>query len=251
MKNRRNIMLRIAFSLLCLFLFTFSLLGQEETETETGSVKRIGYGIKAGATLSRFSSAQPHINFKPGLAASVFVTYPFSESLALQLEPTYLQQGGNLISILDYPMFLVPDPPFLLEIRDQKVTFHNIDIPLLVKFEKSIAGLKLFAVAGPSIGFNLNAETKSSVSARSWDQIPVYYNFYQEENITSNIKSIQYGALGGIGFETPVGTHKIIFDVKYRYSLNTTYQGYSYLGIEQIQGDLRTNSLYFTLGFGF
>lgn len=251
MKNRKINLLRTVFSLSCLCLFTFSINAQERTETGTESVKRISYGFKVGATMSRFSSEQPHINFKPGLTAGIFISYPLSSNFALQLEPAYLQQGGNQISIMDYPMFLVPDPPFLLEIRDQNVTFHNIDIPLLVKFEKTIAGLKLFALAGPSIGFNLNAETRNNVSARSWDQIPIYYNFYQEENITSNIEPLHYGAIGGIGFETPVGTHKIIFDVKYRYSLNNTYKGYSYLGIQQIQGDLQTNTLYFTLGFGF
>ena len=251
MKNRKTKVLRIYCSLLCMFLFTFSLVAQEASGTETESVKRISYGIKAGATLSRFSSEQPHANFKPGVTAGIFVSYPLSSSFALQLEPAYFQQGGNLISIMDYPMFLVHDPPFLLEIRDQKITFHNIDIPLLIKYEKSVAGLNVFVLAGPSIGFNINAETKNNVSARTWEEIPVYYNFYQHENISSNIRSIQYGAVGGIGFETPVGTHKILFDVKYRYSLNATYPGYSYLGITQIQGDLRTNSLYFTLGFGF
>ena len=246
MKNFRN-MMRIGFSLICLFLFTFSLLGQEDTV----SVKKIHYGIKVGTTLSSFSSEQPHNNYKPGFAAGVSTSCKLSASFALQLEPTYLQQGGNLISILDYPMFLVTDPPFLLEVRDQRITFHNIDIPLLLKFEKNILGLKVFGVAGPSLGFNFNAESKNNVSARSWEEIPVYYNFYQEENITSNIETMQYGAIGGIGFETPVGKHTLIFDMKYRYSLNKTYPGYSYLGIYQVQGDLRTNSFYFTLGFGF
>jgi hypothetical protein len=249
MKNKRN-MMRNTFSLICLLLLAFSVSAQDETGTEA-TVKKMQFGIKVGTTLSSFSSEQPHNNFKPGLIAGGFVSYKLSGSLALQLEPSYMQQGGNLISILDYPLFLVQDPPFLLEIRDQKVTFHNIDIPLLLKFEKSIWGLNVFAVTGPTIGINFNAETKNSVSARSFDNIPVYFHFYQEENITGNMELLQYGAVGGIGFETPVGKHTLIFDMKYRYSLNKTYPGYSYLGIYQIQGDLRTNSFYITLGFGF
>jgi hypothetical protein len=252
MKRLKNI-LKIEFSLICLFLFTLSVSGQADSvkKSQSGFMSKITYGIKVGATLSTFSTEQPHTNYKPGLMGGVFISYKLSESFALQLEPTYIQQGGNLISILDYPLLLVPDPPFLFEVRDQRITFHNIDLPLLIKFEIPVGGLKVFAVAGPTIAYNIRTETQTDVSARSVDEIPVYYYFHQEDNISSDIKSWQYGAVGGLGFETPVGKHTLMFDIRYRYSLNKTYPGYSYLGIYQVQGDLRTNTLYFTLGFGF
>jgi hypothetical protein len=252
MKRQKNI-LKIEISLICMFLFTFSLSGQVDSVKKSGNnfMSKITYGVKVGATLSTFSTEQPHTNFKPGLIAGVFVTYKLSNSFALQLEPTYIQQGGNLISIRDYAMLLVPDPPFFLELNDQRITFHNIDLPLLIKYELPVGGLKVFAVAGPSIAYNFNTETQNDITARSQEYIPVYYNFHQEDNISSDIKSWQYGAVGGIGFKTPVGKHTLMFDIRYRYSLNKTYPGYSYLGIFQTQGDLRTNTLYFTLGFGF
>jgi hypothetical protein len=130
-----------------LLFFAFSLNGQEETAT----VSKFGYGIKAGTTLSSFSAQQPHTNYKPGFIAGGFLSYELSNSLALQIEPSYMQQGGNLISIFDYLMFLIPDPPFVLKIRDQRVTFHNIDFPVLLKYQRTILGLKVFGVAGPSI----------------------------------------------------------------------------------------------------
>ena len=246
MKNSGN-MLKKFISFFCLLFFAISVSAQDETATVT----KIQYGIKVGTTLSTFSSEQPHNNYKPGFIGGVFVSYRLSDNMALQLEPSYMQQGGNLISIYDYTMFLVPDPPFLLEIREQKITFHNVEIPLLLKYEKTVGRLNLFGVAGPSLGINFSSNTRTNVSARSLDEIPIYYNFYTEENITSSIELLQYGVVGGIGFETPVGKHSLIFDVKYRYGLNKTYPGYSYLGIYQIQGDLKTNSFYVTLGFGF
>lgn len=248
MKNLRN-MMRNSFSLMCFLLLAFSVSGQEETTS--ASVGKIHFGIKAGTTLSSFSAEQPHTNFKPGLIVGGFISYDLSGNLALQLEPSYMQQGGSLVSIYDYLTFQVYDPPFFIEVRDQKVTFHNIDIPLLLKYKKNIGGLNLFVVAGPSIGLNFDAVTKNEVSARSLDQIPIYYHFYEEDNITSSMKLLQYGATGGIGFETPIGKHTLVFDMKYRYGLNKTYPGYSYLGIYQVQGDLKTNSFYVTLGFGF
>jgi hypothetical protein len=252
MKRLKNI-LKIEFSLICLFLFTLSLSGQVDSvkKSQSGFMSKISYGIKVGATLSTFSTEQPHTNFKPGLMAGAFVSYKLSESFALQLEPTYIQQGGNLISIVDYPLLLVPDPPFFFEIKDQRVTFHNIDLPLLIKYKLTLGGLRVFAVAGPAIAYNFKTITQTDVSARSFDMVPVYYDFHQEDNISSDIKSWQYGAVGGLGFETPVGRHTLIFDIRYRYSLNKTYPGFSYLGIFETQGDLRTNTLYFTLGFGF
>ncbi len=264
MKRLKNI-LKIEFSLISLFLFTLSVSGQVDSvkKSQSGFMSKISYGIKIGATLSTFSTEQPHTNFKPGLMSGLFISYKFSESFALQLEPTYIQQGGNLISITDYGMLLVKDPPFSYEVHDQRITFHNIDLPLLIKFEIPVGGLKIFAVAGPSIAYNIRTETQTDVTAWTATQtnfarkaailntIPVYYNFHTEDNISSDIKSWQYGAVGGLGFETAVGKHTLIFDLRYRYSLNKTYPGYSYLGIFETQGDLRTNTLYFTLGFGF
>lgn len=246
MKNS-GITKRIGFSLLFLTLFTFSLVAQDESV----ATKKIQYGIKFGTTLSRFSSEQPHNNIKVGLSAGAFVSYPLSASLDLRLEPAYMQQGGKLISVFDYGLFLMNDAPYALEVRDNKITYNNVEIPLLIRYKKSIGGLNVFAVVGPSIGLNFKTITKTNISARSWESVPVYVNFYREEDITSNIEMLQYGAVGGIGFETPVGTHNLIFDIRYRYGLNKTYPGYSYLGIYQIQGDLKSNSVELSLGFSF
>lgn len=243
----KNLCPRIIIPIVCLVFMSSALLAQEETE----QASKIHYGIKAGTTISRFSSEQPHNNFKPGITAGVFINYAFSSHISLQLEPAYFQQGGNLISIVDYPMLLVDDPPFLFKMKDEKITYHNIDIPLLLKYEKTIGGLKFFGVAGPSLGLNLNTTAVSNASARSYDLVPVYFDFSERENISSNISTMQYGITGGLGFEAPVGKHSLIFDIKYRYSLNKTYPGYSYLGIAPVQGDLQSNTLYITLGFGF
>ncbi|HEX2921446.1 MAG TPA: porin family protein, partial [Bacteroidales bacterium] len=207
-------------------------------------------GIKVGTTISRFSSEQPHNNYKPGFTAGVFVNYPISGAFSVQLEPAYFQQGGYQISIVD-PALLLEDSPFILEVEDRNVTYNNIDVPLLVRYDKTIGGLNFFAIVGPSFGFNLNTTRDTHVSARTSGWIPVYNNFFRSENISTNIKTVQYGVTGGLGFESALGNHLIIFDIKYRYSINDTYPGYSYLGIFQTQGDLKSNSLYFTLGFGF
>jgi hypothetical protein len=254
MKNQNKIF-RNSLSLICLLLLSYSVSAQDVTGNEASGTavtgKKIQFGIKVGTTLSKFSEEQPHTNFKPGLIVGGFVSYKLSNLLALQLEPSYMQQGGNLISVFDPTLLSYKDYPYSVEVKDQRITFHNIDIPLLLKVEKNILGLNVFAVAGPSIGLNFYSKTENSVSARSNGDIPVYYDFYQEENITSNIKLLQYGVVGGIGFNTPIGKHTLIIDMKYKYGLNKTYKGYSYLGIPQVQGDLKTNSFYITLGFGF
>lgn len=256
MKNQNKIF-RDSFFLICLLLLTSSVAGQEETGKEVNGNEliweKIQYGIKVGTTLNSFSSEQPHNNYKPGFIAGGFVSYELSEILALQIEPSYMQQGGNLISIFDPSMLSIANYPFSLLVKDQRITFHNIDIPLLLKIEKNILGLNIFGVAGPALGLNLYSKTKSNVSARAGSGIdtPVYFDYYEEEIITSNIKFLQAGIIGGIGFSTPIGEHTLILDMKYRYGLNKTYEGFSYLGIPQNQGDLKTNTFYFTLGLGF
>lgn len=233
-----------------LFLISSSAFGQEESE-QTGRIRPLQYGIKAGITGSRFSSEQPHNNCKPGIIAGIFFNYPISSSFSLQLEPSYLQQGGYLISIIDHSLFLDANPPFSIEINDQKVIYHNIDLPFLVKYEKKSCDVKFFGVIGPAFGINLNSTSKTDVSARSNEMVPVYYDFIKEENISSDIRTMQYGIATGLGFESPLGKHSLIFDIRYRYSINTTWPAYSYLGVNHIQGDLKSNTFYVTLGLGF
>lgn len=247
MKNQRKLQRILVFSV-CLFLFSLSLRAQEE---ETAPAKELKYGFKAGIVISRFSSEQPHNNFKPGFTAGVFVNYPLNDKFSLQLEPAYFQQGGNLVSIIDNLMFNDYDNPYMTEVEDRRVTYHNVDAPLLARYDMIIGGLKIFVVAGPSFGFNVNTTYNAAVSARSMSETPVYYYFERFDNITSNIKSMHYGVTAGAGFEVPVGNHYLMFDARYRYSINNTYPGYSYLGLHNIQGDLKSNSIYFTLGFGF
>jgi|WetSurMetagenome_2_1015567.scaffolds.fasta_scaffold75686_2 hypothetical protein len=238
-------MIRKIFSITCLLLLAFSVSGQDETAS------KLKFGVKVGTTISSFSSEQPQNTYKPGLVAGGFVSYGLTNSLSLQLEPSYMQQGGNLIFINDPLMLGIEDFPYLIEVRNQKITYHNIDIPLLLKYETTVKGLKVFGVAGPSISINAKATSDATVSARSYDMIPVYVTYDRYENISSNIENLQYGVVGGLGFETPLGNHTLIFDMKYKYGLNTTYPGYSYLGINQVKGDLSSNTFYFTLGFGF
>lgn len=247
MKNQRN-MLKKSFTIFCLLLFAFSVSGQEESQ---GAGSKIQFGVKIGTTLSSFSSEQPHNNYKPGLIAGGFFSYGLTSNLALQTEPSYMQQGGNLIEIMDPTILTLPDYPFSAEIRDHRITYHNIDIPILLKYKRNIKGLNVFGLIGPTISMNFNTTAQTRVSARSWDSTPSYIDFYSEENITDNIEFLHYGATAGVGFEAPIGKHILIFDLKYRYSINKTYLGYSYLGIHQVQGDLSSNTFYFTLGFGF
>ena len=251
MKKRKN-MLKKSFSIFCLLFFAFSVSAQEGSESgKQGILEKIEFGAKVGTTLSSFTSQQPHNNYKPGLIAGGFFAYKLTSDLALQTEPSYMQQGGSLIEIFD-PAMLTMDYPFSQEVRNHNITFHNVDIPVLVKYGVDIKGLKVFAVVGPTISMNFSAIAKTTVTGQlPGFPAPVYTTFHSEENITSNIKFLQYGATGGLGFETPIGNHTLIFDLKYRYSINKTYLGYSYLNLHQVQGDLSSNTFYFTLGFGF
>lgn len=237
-----------------LFLLVFILTGStlnaqnEDAESET-TASPIQIGAKFGTTLSQFTDQQPYTNNAQGLTAGAFVRYGFSDLFALQLEASYSQQGGRLTNY-DVPDYYgLTDTWYDMKAENRYLRMHNIEVPLLAQFSFKMNDTRLKLNLGPAFSYNLHSGILAEGTVFSDNE---FHTYTGEENISSVINSYEYSAIGGIGFEFDVSDNLFLtVDARYKYGINPVYEGYSYIRIPQIQGDLQNHSMYFTLGFGF
>jgi Outer membrane protein beta-barrel domain len=135
------------------------------------SAQKVKFGAKASLTFSKFSISDPQsqnlpdAKFLTGFNVGGFVEISITDKLVFQPELLYSAQGSKFERNETENLFsddIIPIPYTLTS--DLNITQKNsyINIPLLAKY---YATEKLFFVAGPQIGFLLNAKSSSTATA--------------------------------------------------------------------------------------
>ncbi len=120
-----------------------------------------------------------------GLGLGGVIDYALKQNLHLHIEPMYLQKGSKI------------------ESGTQKMTYKTtyIEIPLLVKYGFQTGGnIAPYVMAGPSLGFNLDA--KFDVEG-------------QGEVDDDETKIFDFGVGLGGGASMPMGNNSIFAEVRY------------------------------------
>jgi hypothetical protein len=227
------------------FLWIFCLFLVTESKGQTN----LYYGGKFGTTISQFTNQQPHTNINQGITAGGFIGYNINDKMAVQLELSFMQEGGQLLRV-ENPDDLNYSTWYNLKVENQDVTLNNLDIPVLFKYSYPLSSVKIYANLGAAMGYTIHAGTQYETTV--YTETGSFHTYTSEENITSKIEKINFGIVAGLGFEIPVFTKNyILIDARYRYGLMPVYKGHSYVGLPQVTGDLNNNTMYITLGFGF
>lgn len=154
-----------------------------------------------------------------GLCVVGFVGFGLGNVVMIQPELLYSQKGiaakedvGEAVMKIDY-----------------------IDIPVPVKLMVPVKGnVQPFFSAGPYFAYNINAALSFSNNGSQY-----------EEDLSDEIKDMDFGAVlgGGLGFILPKG--RIIFDVRY---------GLGLISIDEANveaADVKNDAFSFTLGYAF
>ncbi len=213
----------------------------------------IGYGVKAGTTFSSFSHSQPHTGSKLGFTAGVFGKFQFSDLLCVQVEAAYFQQGGSFTQFTDDSRFFGESQYFFKNVTTSRVTLHNVEVPVLLRVSiPTQSEVKPLFFAGPSVGFNLGATERYERTGELAGGSQVYATASGRDNVTSQYNLYQFGATAGLGLEVPFfGEHKLLVDARYRYGINAAKNTFSYIDFNRVSSKLHTDSVVFTVGFGF
>lgn len=208
------------------------------------------YGVRLGGVAGYFGEEQPHTGAKLGFTIGGVVEYGISPNLSLQAEPAYMQQGGKFLRFIDDTRFGNDETIFSRYVSNSNITVHAIDLPILAKYKiAKIGDVQLNVMAGPSVAYTLYA---SDSFERTYTFGSTFSTINGFQIVTSQYQPFQLAATGGVGGEVSLGgTKRLLIDLRYRYGITPVKKGYSYIGLYDVQGDLRTHAVYFTLGLGF
>jgi hypothetical protein len=121
--------------------------------------------------------------------------YYLSESIALHLEPMYLQKGTKMsMTIEGFGDF------------SGEMNVSYIEIPVMLKFEFGANNVRPYIMTGPTIGYRLSAEMKMSFEGEE-----------ETEDMKDVTKDINYGVAFGGGVSMQMGNNT--FFIEGRYSL--------------------------------
>jgi hypothetical protein len=123
-------------------------------------------GLKAGASVATLHPEASQISGEPlepraGLTAGAFAVFPLQSRLAIQLEALFTDKGGTQA---------VPDPTILRGVLLDRLRFHYLDVPVLLRVSGPQAGsARLHGFIGPTLSVRLGAKYESALSASgSW-----------------------------------------------------------------------------------
>jgi len=119
--------------------------------------------------------------------------FNLNESVALHLEPMYLQKGTKA------------DVEETFEIEFKAA---YLEIPVMLKYAFGTSEIKPYVIAGPSIGYNLSAKVKMSGGGES-----------EEEDVKDTIKSFDFGLGFGAGVNVLMGNNSIFVEARYTLGL--------------------------------
>jgi len=249
-KTNSNLGKIIPFLLLFVFIFAgYSLRAQNDDGESTAESMKMDFGGKFGTTISQFTNQQPYTNNAQGITGGGFFRLHFHKLFGVQAEINYSQQGGRITNFEVPGYYGIDNNWYDLKVENQYLRLHKIEIPILGEFSYKLKDTKVKVNLGPAFSYNAHSGIHSEGTAISGLE---FHTYTGEENVTSKINSYEFAAIGGIGFEFDVSNSIFLtVDARYKYGFNPVYEGFSYIGIPQIQGDLKNHSFSFTIGCGF
>jgi hypothetical protein len=145
---------------ICLVLTSVNCFSQ-------GLLKRLQFGLKAGANYSNYSNADFETEALLGFHAGAIVGFKISDRLSIQQEFLFSSQGAKVKNNL---------------FGEENVKVSYITVPFLVKYRTPLG---IYIEAGPQVGIRAKEDLK--------------------DTRIGEFKKMDLSAAGGIGFQTKGG----------------------------------------------
>ncbi len=157
---------------------------------------QVNFGVIGGLNLANLSvdpDAGVDISNRTAFGIGGILSFGVGETLALQLEPMFLQKGAKL---------KLSDQGFTLE-AEIKVSY--IEVPAMLKFAFGSGDTKPYVMAGPTVGYLLSAKVKDDM---------------EEQDIKDDVKNIDFGLAFGGGVSLPMGNNTVFVEGRYSLGLS-------------------------------
>ena len=156
------------------------------------AAQEVSWGVKGGvnfATLSVDEEPKPEFQYRIGLIAGGFFTWPMGLHLDVQPEALFSQQGATFDALG----------------AGSTIKTDYLAIPILVRYKLKSSGSGLVLFAGPSLAFKLRANATADFGGGS-----------VTDDIGDEIESFDYGVVFGAGWEAG----RLSIDGRYTWGLS-------------------------------
>jgi len=201
---------------LLLFLFSYSFCFSQSD--------KFSLGIKSGISIPDLKASGDNPVSKGwssrlGPYAGAIAGLKLSERFSLQAELNYASQGGKnngpqAIPTSEFTQY-IPDtvtvPAYVYANYKSVAKLNYIELPVLIKLNFSLnQAVSFFVNVGPYAGYLINAKIVTSGSSKIYfdenltQTIPFFQetiSFDQTTDIKSELKKLNYGIQGGLGFD--------------------------------------------------
>jgi hypothetical protein len=182
----------------------------------------------------------------------VFAEVPLRSGFSLCGEINYSSQGGKRNGrqpIAPDPSLPLPPDMKLYASFDNEAILDYLEIPVMARVRWGSA-IRLFADAGPFVGFLVRAKTVTKGSSLMYDEsgdaLPYpEQDFGAETDIKQDINSTNAGFAGGLGLELPYGPGDVVIEARFTYGLTNIQKDTA------VNGENNTGSFAFALGYSY
>ena len=157
---------------------------------------QVNFGVIGGLNLANLSVDPDQgvdLSNRTAFGIGGVLSFGVGETLALQLEPMFLQKGAKL---------KLSEQGFTLE-AEIKVSY--IEVPAMLKFAFGSGDTKPYVMAGPTVGYLLSAKVKDDM---------------EEQDIKDDVKNIDFGLAFGGGVSLPMGNNTLFVEARYSLGLS-------------------------------
>lgn len=187
----------------------------------TVAFSQINLGVRAGVNFANVNETAaldaltPKFHTVSGVAVAGVAEFEFGEHFSIQPEISYTQKGFALREGMDLDLYNVPIPVGVTATSK----FSYLEMPVLFKGKIGNDKIKAYAIAGPSIGYAIDGQLKTTANA--------FFEF-QLTDTDINLGAIGYEQLEvsgiiGIGTEIAIPSGKIFFDARYQHGFTELY----------------------------
>lgn len=162
---------------------------------------------------------------RSGFTAGGFLIVDFAGPFALQPELRYIQRGYTFDTELTNG--------FQTETVESTLRFDYIDIAALARYDIPVSGFTPHLIAGPTLGFNVNAETEAEGAGTS-----------TTNDLSDDTNGTDFGLELGAGAEFGLGEVALTVDGRVGVGISDVFN-------ENDNITLRNNSLMLTAGIVF
>ncbi|WP_165933497.1 porin family protein [Arundinibacter roseus] len=215
------------------FIFIVSFVSLAQAQWSVGL--RGGAYVGSVSTPELISAITPDLKWSPGLQVALFAENELSNHVAFRPELVFSQKGfmvreGTDLNLGNFPVALGIKSSY-------RVSY--VEAPLLLKVAAGNELVKLYAIAGPSVGYATHAQLVTRPQAVI-EFRPIRTNVSLD---ALGYNRFEFSAVGGAGLSFKAGAGELMLEARYQQGISRV------VSVPLLQTNVRNQGVIMSLGY--